>query len=72
MTTLDQLRAKALIWRDLPPSGKCIMHTIPRKHWCPRHGRVTSIHICPVTHPAFFGPPSVAQSAWMKKEVRNG
>lgn len=40
------LLALARVWRDSPPSGLYIMHSIPRDHWCPKHGLVTKWHEC--------------------------
>jgi len=39
-------RAVAKIWRGRPPSGKFIMHGVPRDHWCEHHGAVTKWHQC--------------------------
>jgi hypothetical protein len=44
---IDQhLVALARIWRDRSPSGKYVMHRIPRDHWCQKHGLVTKWHEC--------------------------
>lgn len=40
------LIAKARIWRDRPPSGRFILHRMPKDGWCNRCGPVTRYHTC--------------------------
>ena len=46
------LVALAKAWRDRPPSGRYILHGIPRNWWCPTHGPVTKWHECCWEKPA--------------------
>jgi hypothetical protein len=43
------LESKAKLWRSRKPSGKFILHWLPRRGWCPVHWRVTKYHHCSVT-----------------------
>ncbi len=40
------LAALAKVWRDRPPSGKFVLHQLPRNWWCPKCGAVTKWHQC--------------------------
>lgn len=42
----DELRTLAKVWRGRSPSGRYILHRIPRDWWCPKHGPVTKWHEC--------------------------
>ena len=38
----------APIWRARPPSGRYVLHRLPRDRACPLHGWVTKHHFCRV------------------------
>jgi hypothetical protein len=42
----DMTAEKALVWRSRPPSGKFILHRLPKAVWCNRCGPVTKFHHC--------------------------
>ena len=46
---MTDLTAKARILRDRPPSGRFILHRLPKTAWCSRCGPVTRYHTCPAT-----------------------
>lgn len=46
---LAYIARMAPIWRDRKPSGRYILHRLPRDLWCPMHGQVTRFHFCNVT-----------------------
>ncbi len=65
MTSIEELRAKALIWWSRPPSRRFVLHRIPLDRWCPLRGPVTRYHGCRVCEPEFFGEVLIAQSLWI-------
>lgn len=38
----------APIWRARKPSGRYVLHRLPRDRACPMHGWVTKFHFCQV------------------------
>ncbi len=45
---LAYIARMAPIWRERRPSGRYVLHWLPRVSWCPMHGRVTKYHFCRV------------------------
>jgi hypothetical protein len=48
-TFLDELQAKAAIWRRRPPSGLFVLHRLKRSRFCYNHGQVTKYHFCQIS-----------------------
>ncbi len=49
MSDWPDIIAKARIWRARPPSGRFILHWLPKAGWCNRCGPVTRYHTCSAT-----------------------